>query len=42
MIRRATPHLRELDSLRGLAALAIVFWHYSVHFHATPKKKSTA
>ena len=28
--------LHELDSLRGVAALAVVLWHYSRHFHAAP------
>ncbi len=28
--------LVELDSLRGIAALAVVLWHYRVHFQATP------
>jgi peptidoglycan/LPS O-acetylase OafA/YrhL len=27
---------RELDALRGFAALGIVFWHYRAHFLATP------
>jgi peptidoglycan/LPS O-acetylase OafA/YrhL len=31
-----SSRLRELDSLRGIAALAIVFWHYSQHFQAFP------
>ena len=26
----------ELDSLRGMAAVGIVLWHYSGHFHAQP------
>lgn len=33
---RATGRLHELDALRGLAALGVVFWHYRVLFHATP------
>lgn len=28
--------LLELDSMRGIAAIGIVFWHYSGHFHAQP------
>src|SRR6266853_3180955 len=28
--------LVDLDSLRGIAALAVVLWHYRVHFQATP------
>ncbi len=31
-----TARLIELDSLRGLAAICIVFWHYSSHFHVQP------
>ncbi|MCP4039446.1 MAG: acyltransferase [bacterium] len=30
------PRLRELDALRGIAAVAVLFWHYSGHFHAQP------
>ena len=30
------PRLRELDSLRGLAAIGVLFWHYQGHFHAKP------
>ena len=26
----------ELDALRGIAALGVVFWHYGAHFHAYP------
>lgn len=26
----------ELDALRGVAALGVVFWHYGVHFDARP------
>jgi len=35
----APPHPRrilELDALRGIAALGVVFWHYGAHFHARP------
>ena len=28
--------LLELDAMRGIAAIGIVFWHYSGHFHAQP------
>jgi peptidoglycan/LPS O-acetylase OafA/YrhL len=28
--------IHELDALRGLAALGVVFWHYRVDFHARP------
>jgi peptidoglycan/LPS O-acetylase OafA/YrhL len=28
--------LHELDSLRGLAAIGVIGWHYTNHFHASP------
>jgi peptidoglycan/LPS O-acetylase OafA/YrhL len=28
--------IHELDALRGIAALGVVFWHYGAHFHARP------
>lgn len=28
--------IHELDALRGIAALGVVFWHYRVDFHARP------
>ncbi|MCA8260800.1 acyltransferase [Burkholderia multivorans] len=28
--------LHELDSLRGLAAVGVIAWHYTNHFHASP------
>ena len=31
-----TRRLHELDSLRGVAALGVLLWHYSKHFYATP------
>lgn len=31
-----TTRLHELDSLRGIAAVGVLLWHYSNHFQATP------
>ena len=31
-----TVRLHQLDSLRALAAIGVVVWHYSGHFDATP------
>ena len=31
-----SPRYRELDSLRGIAAIGIVLWHYRAHFQAAP------
>ncbi|MBN6732450.1 acyltransferase family protein [Burkholderia multivorans] len=28
--------IHELDSLRGLAAIGVIAWHYTNHFHASP------
>ncbi|MBU9330306.1 acyltransferase family protein, partial [Burkholderia multivorans] len=28
--------LHELDSLRGIAAVGVIAWHYTNHFHASP------
>lgn len=33
---RPSGRIHELDALRGLAALGVVFWHYCVLFHACP------
>jgi len=33
---REPARLHELDSLRALAAIGVVAWHYSGHFDATP------
>lgn len=30
------PRIHELDALRGIAALGVVFWHYGAHFDAQP------
>lgn len=31
-----TGRIHELDSLRGIAALGVVFWHYGAHFNSYP------
>ena len=31
-----TPRYRELDALRGFAAIGIVLWHYRINFQAAP------
>jgi Predicted acyltransferases len=33
---RNTGRIHELDALRGIAALGVVFWHYGAHFDAHP------
>lgn len=33
---QASQRIHELDALRGIAALGVVFWHYGAHFHAYP------
>lgn len=33
---RTTGRIHELDALRGIAALGVVFWHYGAHFDAHP------
>jgi peptidoglycan/LPS O-acetylase OafA/YrhL len=33
---RRTGRIHELDALRGIAALGVVFWHYGAHFDAHP------
>jgi peptidoglycan/LPS O-acetylase OafA/YrhL len=33
---RTTGRILELDALRGIAALGVVFWHYGAHFDAHP------
>lgn len=34
--RERPRRLRELDALRGIAALGVVVWHYGAHFGARP------
>lgn len=33
---RSPGRILELDALRGIAALGVVFWHYGAHFDAHP------
>lgn len=33
-----TGRIHELDSLRGIAAFGVVFWHYGAHFNSYPFK----
>lgn len=33
---RSTGRIHQLDALRGIAALGVVFWHYGAHFDAHP------
>lgn len=32
----SSGRIHELDALRGIAAMGVVFWHYGVHFDAYP------
>lgn len=34
--KQAKGRIKAFDSLRGMAALGVVFWHYGAHFHAYP------
>jgi peptidoglycan/LPS O-acetylase OafA/YrhL len=33
---QTSQRVPELDSLRGVAALTVLLWHYAAHFHAAP------